>query len=160
MLILSHESTRPIQILQGIAWSYQVGGNVLRQISAKLSRSWNYPAWEGDRCLLWNRALLGRAVRWVIRKRRSGYGSKWQWNLDEVFIKIVGDNFRLWRAVGHEEEVLETYVTKRRDKRAALKFLRKTIWKHGSPKKIITDKLRSYGAALKKIGAVTLQDAT
>ena len=81
-----------------------------------------------------------------------------QWHLDEVFVKINGDQFYLWRAVDHEGEVLESYVTKRRDKRAALNFLRKTMRKHGLPDKIITDKLRSYGAASKIIGASTLHD--
>jgi len=95
-----------------------------------------------------------------IRRKRAGYSSNWQWHLDEVFVKINGDNFYLWRAVDHEGEVLESFVTKRRDKRAALKFLRKTMRKHGSPKKIITDRLRSYGAALKEIGAANLQDTT
>jgi len=41
-----------------------------------------------------------------IRRKRSGYGSSWQWHLDEVFVKINGDNFYLWRAVDHEGEVL------------------------------------------------------
>ena len=95
-----------------------------------------------------------------IRHRRVGYGSKWRWHLDEVFVKIGGKNFYLWRAVDHEGEVLESFVTMRRDKRAALKFLRKTMKKHGSPSKIITDKLRSYGAALKELGAANLQDTT
>jgi putative transposase len=52
--------------------------------------------------------------------------------LDEVFVKINGDNFYLWRAVDHEGEVLESSVTKRRNKRAALEFLRKTMRKHTS----------------------------
>ena len=64
----------------------------------------------------------------------------------------------MWRAVDHEGEVLESYVTKRRDKRAAFNFLSKAMRKHGLPNKIITDKLISYGAALKIIGASTLQD--
>ena len=58
----------------------------------------------------------------------------------------------LWRAVDHEGEVLESYVTKRRDKAAALKFLKKAMKRHGQPEVVITDKLRSYGAAMKVIG--------
>ena len=50
----------------------------------------------------------------------------------------------LWRAVDHEGEVLESFVTKRRDRKAALKFLRKTMKRHGSPHILVTDKLRSY----------------
>jgi putative transposase len=72
--------------------------------------------------------------------------------LDEVFVKINGETHYLWRAVDHEGEVLESYVTKRRDCKAALKFLRKTMKRHGRPDMLVTDKLRSYGAAMKDIG--------
>ena len=67
-------------------------------------------------------------------------------------MKINGEMHYLWRAVDHEGEVLETYVTKRRDRNAALKFLRKLMKRYGSPKVIVTDRLRSYGAAMKIIG--------
>ena len=58
-----------------------------------------------------------------IRKKRVGQHSNWQWHLDEVFVKINGERFYLWRAVDHEGEVLECFVTKRRNKAAAKKFL-------------------------------------
>ena len=95
-----------------------------------------------------------------IRKRRiQGLkSSRWRWHLDEVFVKINGKQHYLWRAVDHEGEVLESYVTKRRDKKAALKFLRKAMRKYGQPDVIVTDRLRSYGAALKEIGATELQE--
>ena len=73
-----------------------------------------------------------------IRKRRSEAmrrSPQWQWHLDEVFVKIRGECHYLWRAVDHEGEGLEAYVTKKRDKAAALKFLKKsneTIWKSQS----------------------------
>ncbi len=76
----------------------------------------------------------------------------WRWHLDEVFVKINGVTHYLWRAVDHEGEVLEAYVSKKRDRKAALKFLRKTIKRHGRPHVFVTDKLRSYGAALKDLG--------
>jgi putative transposase len=79
-------------------------------------------------------------------------------HLDEMFVKINGEMHYLWRAVDHEGEVLESFVTKTRDKRAALKFLRKAKRKHGRADVIVTDKLRSYGAALKEIGAGSLQE--
>ena len=95
-----------------------------------------------------------------IKKRRieGMKSSRWRWHLDEVFVKIGGKQHYLWRAVDHEGEVLESYVTKKRDKKAALKFLRKAMRKHGNPKVIVTDKLRSYGAALKEIGGVDRQE--
>ena len=89
-----------------------------------------------------------------IRKNRAGQHSNWQWHLDEVFVKINGERFYLWRAVDHEGEVLECFVTKRRNKAAAKKFLIKIMRKHGSPKIITTDKLPSYGAAFREIGVV------
>ena len=57
-----------------------------------------------------------------IRKKRTGFHSIWQCHLDEVFVEINGDRFYLWRAIDHEGEVLECYVSKRRDKVAAKKF--------------------------------------
>ena len=86
-----------------------------------------------------------------------GQHSYWQWHLDEVFVKINGERFYLWRAVDHEGEVLECFVTKRRNKAAAKKFLIKAMRKHGSPKIITTDKLASYGAAFREIGVVDRQ---
>ena len=90
-----------------------------------------------------------------IRRNRVCEGrsySNWQWHLDEVFVKINGETHYLWRAVDHEGEVLESYVTKRRDRKAALKFLRKSMKRHGNPEVVVTDRLRSYGAAMKVIG--------
>ena len=95
-----------------------------------------------------------------IRKRRieGMRSSRWRWHLDEMFVKINGERHYLWRAVDHEGEVLESFVTKSRDKKAALKFLRKAMRKHGQPVTVVTDKLRSYGAALKKLGAADRQE--
>ena len=84
--------------------------------------------------------------------------SNWKWHLDEMFVKINGERYYLWRAVDHEGEVLESYVTKTRDKRAALKFLKKSMRRHGRPVTIVTDKLRSYGAAMKEIGSADRQE--
>ena len=64
----------------------------------------------------------------------------------------------LWRAVDHEGEVLESFVTKTRDKAAALKFIKKALKRHGRPRTIVTDGLRSYGAALREIGAADRQE--
>jgi len=83
--------------------------------------------------------------------------SHWRWHLDEMFVKINGEMRYLWRAVDHEGEVLESFVTKTRDKKAALKFLKKAMTKHGRAAVFVTDKLRSYGAALKEMGAADRQ---
>jgi putative transposase len=79
--------------------------------------------------------------------------STWRWHLDEMFVKINGETRYLWRAVDHEGELLEAVVTKRRDRKAALKVLRKLVRRYGRPREIVTDRLPSYGAALKELGA-------
>lgn len=66
--------------------------------------------------------LFGAEIRGERVKQPRAH-SNWQWHLDEVFVKINGETHYLWRAVDHEGEVLEIYVTKRRDRKAALKFL-------------------------------------
>lgn len=90
----------------------------------------------------------------IRRKRisRMRAHSNWQWHLDEVFVKINGETHYLWRTVDHEGEVLESFVTKRRDRKAALRFLRKSMKRYGQPQSIVTDKLRSYSAAMNTIG--------
>ena len=95
-----------------------------------------------------------------IRKRRieGMKSSPWLWHLDEVFVKINGERHYLWRAVDHEGEVLESFVTKTRDKKAALKFLRKTMKKHGRCARYVTDRLRSYGAAMRELGVEGRQE--
>ena len=66
-------------------------------------------------------------------------------------MKINGVKHYLWRAVDHEGEVLESFVRKTRDRKSTLKFLRKALRRHGPPETIVTDRLASYGAALKQL---------
>ena len=102
--------------------------------------------------LWWNR--FGPMFAADIRKRRIYHQSysNWRWNLDEVFVRINGKTHYLWRAVDHEGEVLEVFATKRRDRKAALKFLKRAMKRYGRPWSIVTDRLASYGAAMKTIG--------
>src|SRR5674476_72245 len=105
--------------------------------------------------LWWNR--FGPLFAADIRKQRVSRMrafTHWRWHLDEVYVKINGELHYLWRAVDHEGEVLESFASKTRDKAAALKFIKKMMKRHGKPKAIVTDGLRSYGAALKQLGAV------
>jgi len=64
----------------------------------------------------------------------------------------------LWRAVDQEGEILESYVTKRRDKKAALRFLKKALKRHGQAESIVTDGLKSYPAAMRDLGNLDRQD--
>ena len=105
--------------------------------------------------LWWNR--FGPMFAAEIRKKHTDQQRSLpqsRWHLDEIFVKINGEQHYLWRAVDHEGEVLESFVTKKRDKKSALRFLKKTMKRHGQVAVFVTDKLRSYGAALKEIGAV------
>ena len=107
----------------------------------------------------WNR--FGPMFAAEIRKRRIQQHRchpQWRWHLDEVFVKINGEMFYLWRAVDHEGEVLEVFATKRRDRKAAMKFLKRAMKRHGQPKAIVTDRLPSYGAAMKAIGNAERQE--
>jgi putative transposase len=95
----------------------------------------------------------------IWKRRIEGMtSSHWRWHLDEMFVKINGDRHYLWRAVDHEGEVLESFATKTRDKKATLSLLRKAMKKHGRADVLVTDKLRSYGAALRDLGAADRQE--
>jgi transposase-like protein len=98
---------------------------------------------------------LVRCLRRKSEKRerpRREIFLQWRRHLDEVFVRINGETHYLWRAVDHEGEVLESFVTKKRDSKSALRFLRKAMKRYGRPESIVTDKLRSYRAAMKVIG--------
>jgi putative transposase len=99
--------------------------------------------------------------RWVLkfgpmiarRLRGSRPRPSDRWHLDEMVVRIAGKHMYLWRAVDHEGEVLDMLVQRRRDKRAALRLMRKLIRKQGfAPKLLTTDKLGSYGAAFRHLG--------
>ena len=105
----------------------------------------------------WNR--FGPMFAAEIRKRRVHQRSysNWRWHLDGVFVKINGETHYLWRAVDHEGEVL---ATKRRDGKAALKFLKRAMKRYGRPTVIVTDRLRSYRAAMNIIGNAAAQESS
>ncbi len=73
-------------------------------------------------------------------------------------MKLNGEMVYFWRAVDHEGEILESFVTKTRDKDAALTFMKKALKRHGSPEKITTDGLRSDSAAMNELGNTDKQE--
>src|ERR1700750_3039953 len=86
-----------------------------------------------------------------LRQHRPRAGS--QWHLDEMVVRIRGERLYLWRAVDHEGEILDMLVQRRRDKRAAVRLMRKLLKSQGStPAVIVTDKLGSYAAAMQHLG--------
>src|ERR1700754_1077377 len=93
---------------------------------------------------------FGQAFANQIRRRLPQAGDKW--HLDEVVITIAGQKHWLWRAVDQDGIVLDVLVQSRRDQQAAKRLLRKLLKKHlRAPRVLITDKLRSYGAAKREI---------
>ena len=108
----------------------------------------------------WNR--FGPIFAAEIRKKRTGRMGAlpgWRWHLDAVFVKINSEHHYLWRAVDQEAEVLEAFVSKNRDRKAALKFLRKRMKRYPRPDAIITDRRSSYRAALREVGGSGLHQA-
>ena len=107
----------------------------------------------------WNR--FGPVFAGDIRRKRVSYmrGFRhWRWHLDEMYVKINGEMHYLWRAVDHEGEILESFVTKTLDKAAALAFMKKAMKQHGRPEEIVTDGLRSYSAAMTELGNAYKQE--
>ena len=107
----------------------------------------------------WNR--FGPLFAVDIRRQRVGSMRgfrQWKWHLDEMYVKINGEMVYLWGAVDQEGEILESYVTKERDKNAALRFMKKALKRHGSPETITTDGLRSYKATMSDLGNADKQE--
>lgn len=107
----------------------------------------------------WNRfgPMFAADIRRQRVSRMRGF-RHWKWHLDEVYVKINGETHYLWRAIDQEGEILESFVTKTRDKAAALTFLKKALKRHGSPETITTDGLRSYKAAMNELGNTQKQE--
>ena len=103
--------------------------------------------------LWWNRfgPMFAADIRRQRVNRMRGF-RQWRWHLDEMYVKLNGEMVYLWRAVDHEGEILESFVTKKRDKSAALAFMKKALKRHGRPEAIVTDGLRSYTAAMRDLG--------
>jgi putative transposase len=86
--------------------------------------------------------MFGADIRRQRVSRMCGF-RHWRWHLDEMYMKLNGEMVYLWRAVDHEGEILESYVTKTRDKAVALTFMTKALKRHGSVEAITTDGMRS-----------------
>jgi putative transposase len=104
----------------------------------------------------WFGPMFATEIR-KYRIRKECY-SHWRWHLDEVFMRINGETHYLWRAVDHEGEVLEVFATKRRDRKAALRFMKAALKRYGGALAIVTDRLPSYRAAMKVIGVSDRQE--
>ena len=85
-----------------------------------------------------------------LKRQHRGYGDTFY--IDEVFVKINGKQHYLWRAVDQDGEVVDVYLQSKRDGAAAKRFFKRLLRSHGGdPRKIVTDKLRSYGVAHREL---------
>ena len=137
----------PAEIIGRAVWLYHRFTLSFRDVEDLLAERGIIVSYETIRfwCLKFGPEFAG-----AIKRRQGRLGDIW--HVDEVFVKIQGQQFYLWRAVDQDGDVLDILVTKRRNKKAAKRFFRKVLKGQGEPpRKLITDKLRSYAAAHREI---------
>ena len=137
----------PVEIISHAVWLYFRFCLSFRDVEELLFERGVIVTYEAIR--KWCRKF-GQQYANQLRRRRPRPGDKW--HMDEVFLTIKGERHYLWRAVDQDGNVLDILVQRRRDKQAAKKFFRKLL--KGLtyvPRVIITDKLKSYGAAKREI---------
>ena len=138
----------PPTVIQHAVWLYLRFNLSLRDVEDLLAERGLDVSYETIRRWV---ARFGTAYARRLRARRSKADDRW--HLDEMFVSIGGRRMYLWRAVDAEGEVLEVLVQPWRDKRTALKLMRRLLKKQGVvPTTITTDKLGSYRAALRDLG--------
>jgi putative transposase len=136
----------PAEIISHCIWLYHRFGLSFRAVEELLFERGIKLSYETVRrwCLKFGSEFARR-----LKRRRALPGDKW--HLDEVFLNIGGERRYLWRAVDQDGIMLDILVTRKRDKRSARRFLRKLLRDNPKPRVVVTDKLRSYGAALKEL---------
>jgi putative transposase len=146
----------PAEIIQYAVWLYFKFNLSHRDIEDLLAKRGIQVSYEAIR--LWCNKF-GPKYAMKLRKKHQGYGDTFF--LDEVFIKINGKQHYLWRAVDQDGEVVDIYLQKRRDGKAAKRFFKRFLRKNkGEPRKIVTDKLRSYGVAHRELIPETIHDTS
>ena len=148
MTLLSYRRHRfPPPIIQHAIWLYLRFTLSYRDVEELLAERGLDISYETVR--RWVRKF-GSVIARRLRERRPRPSDRW--HLDEMVVRIAGRRMYLWRAVDHEGEILDVLVQRRRDRRAAVKLMRKLLRKQGFvPKRVTTDKLPSYGAALREL---------
>ena len=138
----------PVEIIQHAVWLYFRFPLSFRDVEDLLAERGIDVSYETVR-----RWSIKFGLAYARKLRRSHPRADTRWHLDEVFVSINGKNLYLWRAVDCEGGVLDVLVQTRRNKRAALKLMRKLLKSQGfSPDAVVTDELPSYGAALSELG--------
>lgn len=138
----------PPEVIRQAVWLYFRFTLSLRDVEEMLAERGIDASYEAIRG--WTRKF-GRAFAHKLRLARTT--SSGRWHLDEMVVKIAGRRMYLWRAVDDEGEVLDMLVQKRRNTAAALRLLRRLLKHHGAqPEAIVTDRLPSYGTAVRRLG--------
>ncbi len=146
----------PAEIISYAVWLYYRFNLSHRDIEDLLAERGITVSREAIR--LWCNKFGALYARRLKRKHR-GYGDTFF--IDEVFVKINGKQHYLWRAVDQDGEVVEVYLQARRDGKAAKRFFKRLLRSHrGEPRKIVTDKLRSYGVAHRELIPEAIHDTS
>ncbi len=146
----------PPEIIQYAVWLYHRFSLSHRDIEDLLAERGITVSYESIR--LWCNKFGLKYVR-RLRKKHQGYGDTFF--IDEVFVKIDGRQYYLWRAVDQDGEIVDIFLQRRRDGKAAKRFFKRLLKNNrGEPRKIVTDKLRSYGVAHRELIPDTIHDTT
>jgi len=146
----------PPEIIQYAVWLYYKFNLSQRDIEDLLAQRGITVSHEAVR--LWCNKFGSLYAR-RLKRRHRGYGDTFF--IDEVFVKIQGKQHYLWRAVDQDGEVVDVFLQKRRDARAAKRFFKRLLRKYrGEPRKIVTDKLRSYGVAHRELMPESIHDTS
>jgi putative transposase len=144
----------PAEIIQYAVWVYHRFNLSHRDIEDLLAERGISVTYESIR--LWCNKF-GPQYAKRLKCRHQGFGDTFY--IDEVFVKIDGKQQYLWRAVDQDGEVVDVFLQARRDGAAATRFFKRLLKNHhGEPRKIVTDKLRSYGVAHKQVIPETIHD--
>ena len=144
----------PPEIIQHSVWLYYRFNLSARDIEDLLAERGITVSYESIR--LWC-IKFGSKYAKRIRRRHQGYGDTFF--IDEVFVKIQGKQHYLWRAVDQDGEVVDVFLQARRDGKAAMRFVKRLLKAHGGePRRVVTDKLRSYDVAHRELIPDTIHD--
>ena len=146
----------PTEIIQYAVWLNHRFNLSHRDIEDLLAERGIKVSYESIR--LWCNKFGSTYVK-RLKRRHQGFGDTFY--IDEVFVKIQGRQQYLWRAVDQDGEVVDVFLQARRDGKAAKRFFKRLLKNHqGEPRKIVTDKLRSYGVAHRELIPDTIHDTT
>jgi len=146
----------PPEIIQYAVWLYYRFNLSHRDIEDLLAERGINVSYEAIR--LWCNKFGVKYVR-RLKKKHQGYGHTFF--IDEVFVKIDGKQYYLWRAIDQDGEIVDVFLQRRRDGKAAKCFFKRLLKTHQmEPRKIVTDKLRSYGVAHRDLIPDTIHDTS